>query len=213
MAVFPLPPVGGVAAATLSKTAFQYTSDAIDAFNWLQGVGFRPEANGGRGAQAKEDNLQAEALEALSEAAVRWSHAGEPPAPAEAWNSMMKGRGGYSMAAATAHSSMASFSSGRLSVPKTVVDSPMLRSLLPPSESERLKGYRSKMLRDPAEVTRLADELGAPGRHWDPKFSCRRTYLRFISQLHDIGLVRFVKVCKEEIGCFFVWKKGRQQIR
>ena len=48
------------------------------------------------------------------------------------------------------------------------------------------------MLRDKSEVAMLGDQYGPAGRHWDPKLSCRRTYLRFIEQLRTIGLVRFV---------------------
>ena len=134
----------GVAAATLSKTAFLYTSDCIESFNWLQGCGFRPEANGGRGAREKEANLHAESHEALTRAGQQFAQLGEAPAMQSAWNSMMKGRGGYSLLAASAHSTMAPFHPGRLSVPTTVHDGPGVASLLPPSESERLKGFESK---------------------------------------------------------------------
>ena len=70
---------------------------------------------------------------------------------------MMKGRGDY---AATAHSSMATFEPGRLSVPESVHDGPGLLALLPASEKERLESFLDKMLRSPEEVAQLEDELG-----------------------------------------------------
>ena len=113
---------------------------------------------------------------------------------------MMKGRGDY---AAAAHSSMATYQPGRLSVPTSVVDGPGLAALLPASEKERLEGYLTRMLRSPEEVARLADEYGPAGCHANPKLTCRRTFLRFISQMHTIGLVKFVRRCREKVGVFF----------
>ena len=112
---------------------------------------------------------------------------------------MMKGRGDY---AATAHSSMAIFEPGRLSVPESVHDGPGLLALLPASEKERLESFLDKMLRSPEEVAQLEEELGPPGRHTDPKLNHRRTYLRFIALLHEIGLVKFVKRCRERVVVF-----------
>ena len=69
------------------------------------------------------------------------------------------------------------------------------------------------MLRSPEEVAQLEEELGPVGRHTDPKLNHRRTYLRFIALLHEIGLVKFVTRCRERVGVFVVWKKGREKMR
>ena len=210
MTVFPLPPLSSVRGATLSATAFRYVSECIDSLNWMQGCGHRPAAKAHRGSEAKEDNLHAESHLALLQAGERWSLAGEAPSQQDAWNSMMKGRGDY---AATAHSSMATYEPSRLSVPESVADGPGLAALLPVLEKERLAGFKKMMLRSPGEVALLEKEFGPPGRHTDPKLGHRRTYLRFISQMHQIGLVKFVTRCKEKVGVFFVWKKGREKMR
>ena len=64
-----------------------------------------------------------------------------------------------------------------------------LRALLPASEKGRFEGFKKMMLRSPGEVARLEEELGPPGRHTDPKLGHRRTYLRFISQMHQIEVL------------------------
>ena len=129
---------------------------------------------------------------------------------------MMKGRGGYSLIAATAHSSMATYQPGRLSVPESVADGPGLRDLLPAAEKKRLEGLLTMMLRTPGEVQSLLEEFGPPGRHTDPKLTHRRTCLRFIAQLRSIGLVKFVRRCREQVGVFVVWEEqqmGREKMR
>ena len=152
MAVFPLPPVSSIDGATLTATAFRYVSECIDSLNWMQGCGYRPVTMRHGGSEDKEDNLHAESHLAFLQAGNRWSSAGEAPPQQEAWNSMMKGRGDY---AATAHSSMATYEPGRLSVPESVIDGPGLRALLPASEKERLEGFKKMMLRSPEEVASL----------------------------------------------------------
>ena len=208
--MFPLPPLSGVRGATVSSTVFRYVSGCIDSLNWMQGCGHRPVAVRRGGSFDKEDILHAESHLALLQAGSRWASVGEAPPLQDAWNSMMKGRGDY---AATAHSSMATYEAGRLSVPESVQDGPGLSALLPASEKERLVSYEEKMLRSPEEVARLTEEFGPAGRHTDPRLDCRRTYLRFIARLHKIGLVRFVLRCREQVGVFFVWKKGRERMR
>ena len=108
---------------------------------------------------------------------------------------------------------MATFHPGRLSVPDSVVDGPGLLALLPAPEKKRLEGYKTRMLRSPEEVAQLEEEFGPPGRHTDPKLTHRRTFLRFISHMRSIGLVKFVRRSREKVGVFFVWKQGREKMR
>ena len=138
MGVFPLPSLPTVWGATISSTTFRYVSECIDSLNWLQGMSHRPVARDHGGSKGKEENLHAESYLALLQAGERWSSVGQAPSGRAASNSMMKGRGDY---AATAHSSMAAYEAGRLSVPESVCDGPGLRALLPASEKERLVGF------------------------------------------------------------------------
>ena len=76
-----------------------------------------------------------------------------------------------------------------------------------------MAGYKTRMLLDPEEVGRLEAGYGKAGRHTDPKLGHRRTFLRFIARMHEIGLVKFVRRCHERVGVFVVWKNGREKMR
>ena len=117
MAIFPLPPVCGVRAATLPERELVYANDCIDSLNSLQGSGFRPAPHTNERTAEKEINLQQEGHAAILRASQRWAGAGVAPSCSSAGDSVMKGRGDYS---ASAHSSMAPYQSSMFSILENV---------------------------------------------------------------------------------------------
>ncbi len=129
--------------------------------------------------------MQAEAQLRVVQAAVAWHQRGRAPSARTAFRELLQGRGGY--ATATAQTTLAPYDHGRLSIPDDVRESPSVVSMLPGLDAEVLVGYQEWMLRDPADVRRIAEEYGEAGRHVDPQLQRqRRTYTAFVRRLADI---------------------------
>jgi len=70
------------------------------------------------------------------------------------------------------------------------------------------------MLRSPEELAEAETEMRQPRVYSDRRLlGNRRRYGEFVRSLRKIGLVHFTLEPKEEVGLFFVWKKGRQAMR
>ena len=130
--------------------------------------------------------------------------------PKEAYHELLRGRGLYQTE--TAYATLAAYKHGAVSMPEDANNAPRVMDILPDSAQQYLVGLEEKMLR--RDTLAVERELRQIRVHTDRKLTRnRRVYGQFIKELHRRGLVRFTRQPLEEVGVFFVWKKGRQMMR
>ena len=181
--------------------------EAVGALNWMQGIHRRPvgEAGGAR-TQMKIGALHQEVREEILSHVRAWGAPPEEITPQTAFSELLRGRSPYG---GETHATLAPFSHARLSVPSSVVDSPLLATLLPEAAKKQLEGFEKHMLRPLSEVAELDKELGKVVGYVDPALrASRRLYTGLVKRLLSIGMVRLSPTARCTIGVFCVKKKG-----
>lgn len=132
--------------------------------------------------------------------------------PEEAFRGLLRGRGLYGFE--TAYTDLAVYKRSAVSLPESVAKAPMLKALLPAEMSRVLCDYEERMLRPRCERLAEGEAERRPKVHSDrPLLTSRRLYSGFVRRLKQLHRVDFTLTPEEEVGVFFVYKKGREKMR
>ena len=124
----------------------------------------------------------------------------------------------------TAYATLATFnkgSQGRVEFKHDVVSLPAclgkvaeICNIASPEARSCIEGMEELMLRAQDEFDTIEQERGPIVAYSDRRLvGNRRVCSRFVRRLASLGLVRFTLAPLEEVGVFFVWKKGRTRMR
>ena len=179
---------------------------ALEGINWLAGVS-SPTSSG---AAASDLHCKTFAYdEGLSEL-QQPAQASDYIMPQVAFRELLRGRQVYDVD--TASATLGSYRHDLVSLPNTAVGSPSLVEVVGDVGQSYLEDFGQRM-RGSAEEVRARLQQRGPVYN-DPALVRRpRTYRRFIQSMLSKGLVDFCFDPAEEVGIFFVWKKGRKALR
>ena len=185
-------------------------NDVLRGLNWLAGFHDVPDQRGLQDLTSKGRALQNSVRTRVQTCVASYGH-GDDETPKEAFTKLLRGRGAYGPEAA--YATLATFKNSSVSLPEDVGTAPLLLELLGHDERVQLEGFEEHMLRSAEERQHIQREH--PIRVYNDRrlIGSRRTYGRFVRRLAALGLVTFTLSPQEEVGVFFVWRKGRERMR
>lgn len=105
-------------------------------------------------------------------------------------------------------STLGSFDPALVSLPASEVRPRGLAELWGEGGQMKVKEFMDEQLASTDDALQRIDAIGPRAVYTDPKLRVRRDYVKFLSQLKDLGLVDFSKeAAVETVGIFFVKKK------
>ena len=176
--------------------------DAVRSLNWLNGCDLFGDYPG------EPDNMQQGVIEA-AQGLVQLQQRGAdaPPSSRAALDELLRGRAIYGCG--EAGNSLAPYQQGRVSLPDSVAGSPAVEEVCGALGQFFLAGDGERMRRsvDDAQRTLKYKSIRV---YSDPNLvKYRRRYKTFVKDLLGRGLLTIVGDVIEQVGIFFVWKKGR----
>ena len=188
-------------------------NEVVDGLNWFSGRGSREPADTMRSAASEE--LRSLAESRISEAVGHQRAPADTPGPRAAFRELLHGRDAYAMESSGGQN-IAPFRSAKgISMPDDVRGAPTVSSLVSDADFYFGNGLE-RMLRPESEWEMREEELAQIRPHVDPALTrSRRKYLSVVRRLIHSGLFRLIHAAdrKEEVGIFFVAKKGKTKVR
>ena len=121
---------------------------------------------------------------------------------------LLRSRAGYSPRPTTVET----FRPGSVSLPDSVVNSPLLVDVLSEKDRALVEGFGTHMLSDTSDMMEVHDYVPEVCPYMDAGFrEDPRLYAEFICDLFGRGLVAFTRRVRCMNGLFFVGKKGNKQ--
>ena len=127
----------------------------------------------------------------------------ERPSPQEALSALLRSDTRYSDSECTG--SITPFGSGPVSLPDRRLQGVSVYEALDEASAHKFKRFRDTILLSEAEHALRVRSEGLPGCYFDPVLASKpKLWAGLARDLHERGLVRWSRSCREEVGLFFV---------
>ena len=104
---------------------------------------------------------------------------------------------------------LATFDAGRISLPDSVHDCPLITDVLEGAALKSVKCFETEILNSAEEQLRVDAQTDEPRLYHDPVLAANpRVYSELIKSMHQKGMIRFTTTPRGHCTMFFVHKKG-----
>ena len=179
-------------------------NDSLDAVNWLGGCAAAAP-------HSVPNDIQDSFLSNLSDLVFRRNQEERSFSETEheAVRALLRGKAGVYESAGDSVGGLATFDSGRISLPEHVHDCPLLAGALSGEALEAIESFESVILNSAAEQSAIDANVKQPCLYHDPVLAAQpRTYSKFIRNLKSRGLIRYTITPRQHVTLFFVRKKN-----